>query len=252
MMIPRFSFRQSSHIVPAVRFLGVTSMKMLRPFSGLARVLLVASLTLSASGADLTLRVADKAPPKELDEAVSKLLQKQAVQLLAGDKPAFEFWLVSEVALTQKPAALAKALDALKQTTLLGVVSVPTAQRDYRDDEIAAGVYTMRLVIQPGDGNHLGSSEFTWFAALVPAKLDPKPDGISDYKALIKASSKQTSTDHPVILSLRPATSADGESPKLNVPAPEHKSVRIKMPAKAGGASTELLFEIVYEGKGHK
>ena len=207
---------------------------------------------LPAAGAELTLRVSDKPPPKELDGAVAKSLQNKSVQLLAGDKPVFEFWFVSELPLTQKPASLAKALDAVKQTTLLGAVAVPAAQRDYRDDEIAAGVYTMRLALQPNDGNHLGSSEFGWFAALVPAKVDTKLDAFTDYKALVKASSKQTSTDHPVILSLRPAASADGDLPKLQEPAPEHKSVRLKLPAKAGTESTELVFELVYEGKGHK
>ncbi|HXJ73008.1 MAG TPA: hypothetical protein VNM37_09145, partial [Candidatus Dormibacteraeota bacterium] len=196
---------------------------------------------LPAAGAELTLRVTDQPPPKELDGAVAKSLQNKSVQLLAGDKPVFEFWFVSELPLTQKPASLAKALDAVKQTTLLGAVAVPAAQRDYRDDEIAAGVYTMRLALQPNDGNHLGSSEFGCFAALVPAKVDTKLDAFTDYKALVKASSKQTSTDHPVILSLRPAGSADGDQPKLQEPAPEHKSVRLKLPAKSGTESTELV-----------
>ena len=131
-------------------------------------------------------------------------------------------------------------------------MSIPKALRDYRDDELAAGVYTMRLVVQPQDGNHLGSAEFLWFAALVPAKLDTKPDGIADYKTLVKASSKETATDHPVILSLRPPSSTDGDAPKLCEPAAEHKSVRVKVPARLGDEKTALVFEVVYEGKGHK
>jgi len=217
-----------------------------------AAALLLSWTSLPASGAALTLRVAESAPPKEVNDAIANLLQKKSVQLLAGEKPAFEFWFLSELILTQKPASLAKALEAVKPVTLLGVVSVPSTQRDYRDDEIAPGVYTMRLTIQPNDGNHLGTAEFTWFVALVPAKADTKPDAIADYKALVKASSKQTSTDHPVVLSLRPAASAEGELPKLVEPAPEHKSVRLKVPAKVGTESTELCFELVYEGKGHK
>jgi len=88
---------------------------------------------------------------------------------------------------------------------------------------------------------------------LVPAKVDTKPDGIADYKALVKASSKETSTDHPVILSLRPASDA-GPEPKLQTPATDHKSVRVTVPAKVAGAAekTSLSFEIVFEGTGHK
>jgi len=154
--------------------------------------------------------------------------------------------------LQSKPASAGKALDAIKLATLLGVVAVSRDQRDYRDDELRAGIYTMRFALQPQDGNHLGTSEFNYFAVLTPAKIDNKLDGISDYKALVKASSKETSTDHPVILSLRPASSDQGEVPQLNAPAPEHKSVRVKVPAKAGDEKAEITFEIVYEGKGHK
>lgn len=180
------------------------------------------------------LKVADKPVPKEIDPSIQKLLQPKSIQ--AGP---FEFWLVSEL-------SGAKTLDSLKQAALLGVVSVPKAARDYRDDEIPAGVYTMRFILQPQDGNHLGTSEFPQFVALTPAKLDTRPEGITDYKSLVKASSKETSTDHPIILSLRPVSSASGEFPRLEEPAPEHKSVRVKVP---GGG---IVFDIVYEGKGHK
>ena len=212
--------------------------------------LLLASSALPA--AELTLKVVDQDPPKALDAAISGTLQKKSIQLLAGDKPVYEFWFVSELPLTSKPASPAKALDSVKQATLLGAVSIPRALKDYRDDELAAGVYTMRFALQQQDGNHLGTAEFLSFAVLVPAKLDTKPDGITDYKPLVKASSKETATDHPVILSLRPAASADGELPKLNDPAPEHKSVCVRVPAKAGSEKTSLVFEVVYEGKGHK
>jgi hypothetical protein len=206
----------------------------------------------NGSAAGLTLKVVDKEPPKELDTSIAARLQKSAVQLLDGDKPAYEFWFAAELPLTAKPASPAKALDAVKQTTLIGAVSIPKALRDYRDDELAAGVYTMRLALQPQDGNHLGTAEFSYFAVLIPARIDTKPDGITDYKLLVKASSKETATDHPVILSLRPPSSADGDAPKLCEPAAEHKSVRVKVPAKVGDEKSSLVFEIVYEGKGHK
>jgi hypothetical protein len=224
---------------------------MKRAFS-FAAVLALFGLTCFIPANALTLKVADKPPPAQLDAAVRSTLQNKAFQLLDGDKPVYEFWLCSELPLQSKPASLAKALDALKQPELMGAVAIGSDQRDYRDDELRAGVYTMRFALQPQDGNHLGTSEFNYFAVLTPAKLDTKPDGITTYKALVKASSKETATEHPVILSLRPASSDAGEMPKLNEPAPEHKSVRVKVPAKAGEEKTSLVFEIVYEGKGHK
>jgi hypothetical protein len=203
-----------------------------------------------ASAADVTVKTADKEPPKEVDQTIRSLLQPKAIQVVSAEKPVYEFWLVKELPLQSKPTSTAKALDSVKQATLLGVLSVPAAKRDYRDDELAPGTYTMRFALQPQDGNHSGSAEFPYFAVLVPAKSDSKPDGIKDYKELVKTSSKETSTDHPVVMSLWPASSAEGEAPKLSQPAPEHKSVRVKIPAKA--ESTPVAFDIVFEGKAHK
>src|SRR6266571_376082 len=218
-------------------------------FLGMLLTLLLAN---ASTAADLALKVADKEPPKQLDTSILAKLPTKAVQLLDGEKPVYEFWFSAELSLQSKPASVGKALDALKQASLLGAVAVSRDQRDYRDDELRAGVYTMRFALQPQDGNHLGTSEFNYFAVLTPAKIDGKLDGISDYKALVKASSKETSSDHPVILSLRPASSDQGDVPQLNTPAPDHKSVRVKVPAKAGDEKASITFEVVYEGKGHK
>jgi len=211
------------------------------------------SLLLAANLSALELKVVDKTPPSELGADIRAKLQNKAIQLLDGNKPAFEFWLVSELPLASKSGGLAKALDTVGSATLLGAVSLPTQRRDYRDDPLPSGVHTMRLALQPQDGNHLGTAEFSWFAVLVPAALDPKPDAITDYKSLVKASTKLTVTEHPVVLSLRPATE-EGAAPKLFTPAEEHKSLRVSIPARVGGKEekTSLVFEIVYEGKGHK
>src|SRR5206468_10012563 len=92
---------------------------------GLAILLLVLS---SASAAELKLKVADEEPPKEMDAAIRNKLQSKAVQLLDGEKPAYEFWFSREIPLQTKPASLPKALDAIKETTLLGAVSVPASK----------------------------------------------------------------------------------------------------------------------------
>ena len=47
------------------------------------------------------------------------------------------------------------------------------------------------------------------------------------------------------------AFTASGDLPKLNEPAPDHKSVRLKVPAKAGPEKTSVVFDLVYKGHGH-
>jgi hypothetical protein len=199
----------------------------------------------------VTVKVTDQQPPKEVGAAVRKVLQSKAIQILRGDKPIYEFWFRNDVPLKSQPESPAKGLDALDEITLLGVAVVPEARRDYRDDEIGAGTYTMRFGLQPQDGDHLGTSEYPFFAVLIPAKNDTEPDGIRKYKAMVKASGKVTATGHPAILSLRPPSSEDGPTPALTNPAPAHTAVRIKLPAQAPGSSqpTSIVFELVVEGK---
>ena len=221
---------------------------------GMRKLLLLLASVLAAAfvpplnAADLTVKATDKEPPKELGEAVRQTLQPKAVQVLEGNKPAFEFWFAREIPLKSKPASLAKALDSLGPATLLGAVSVSSATRDYRDDELPAGVYTMRFALQPQDGNHSGSTDYIYFAVLVPARLDPAPDALTTYKAVVKASAKEASPEHPHVLSLRPATAEAGDQPQIKEPAPEHKSILLKLPAKAGGENANLMFELVCEG----
>ena len=105
--------------------------------------------------------------------------------------------------------------------------------------------------LQPQDGDHLGTAEFPYFAVLIPAKNDTQLDGITTYKAMAKASGKDTASGHPLVLSLRPASPGNGDVPKLNEPAADHKSLRVKVPAKAGDEKTTIVFELVFQGHGH-
>ena len=89
--------------------------------------------TCVASAAELALKVADKAPPVEINESIRSLLQSKAVQLVEGDKPVIELWLAKELNLQSKPSSPATALDALKQTAVLGAAAFASPRRDYRE-----------------------------------------------------------------------------------------------------------------------
>ncbi len=209
------------------------------------------SLGSGTNAADLSVKVADKPPPQQISESIRKALQPKVVQVLDGETPLFEFWFSAEVPLKSKPASIDKALDALRETTLLGAAAVGNGQRDYKDNEIAAGVYTLRYGLQPQDGDHLGTAEYPNFAVLIPARSDTAFDGITTFKAMAKASGKETASGHPMVLSLRPV-SADGAGlPKLNELAAGHKSVRVSLVAKAGEEKSSIVFELVCQGHGH-
>jgi hypothetical protein len=214
-------------------------------------IAILVRMVCSASGAGVTVKLADREPPKEAAEAIRKVLQPKAIQVLDGDKMICELWFVKELPLKSKVESLTKSLDALDQVTLMGVASFPEAGRDYKDNEFGAGTYTIRFGLQPQDGDHLGTSEYPFFAVLVPAKGDTDVAGLKTYKAMVRASGKATAAGHPAILSLRPPSSEDGPTPAVTTPAAAHKALRIKVPAKAPDSDqpTSVLFELVVAGK---
>jgi hypothetical protein len=204
----------------------------------------------SASAATWSVQEVRKEPPADIGTAFRELLQPTAFQVSREGELAYEFVLVKKAPLKSKPESESKGLDAVSQTTPLGAVVVPAELRDYRDKELFADTYTLRMGFQPQDGDHLGTSDFVYFLVLIPAKSDPTPEGISEYKPMVKASGKDTPSGHPVILSLRPVSSADGETPRIVQPAPDHTALRVKLPATVSGADGEvfLVFDIVCEG----
>jgi len=205
------------------------------------------------NAADFTVKVVDKPAPKEISEPIRAVLQSKAVQLLDGDKPALEIWLRTELPLKSKPAAPNEALNAVPETTLVGAVVVSAADlHDYKNNDIPKGIYTARFALQPSDGDHLGTTEFTTFVALIAADTDKELTGINQFKPMVKASGKLTSSGHPVVVSLRPIA-PEGDAPKITEPVPEHKAVRLTVPGKVNGSGdkADVAFELVYRGTGH-
>lgn len=214
----------------------------------------IAGLGVCLSGAaEFTVKVADKAPPEGVADGVKEVLEPKAIQILDGEAPLCEFWFRRDIPLKSKPASDSDSLKAVDEITLVGAAMIGKGLRDYKDNEIIPGAYTLRFSLQPKDGDHLGTSDYPYFITLVPAKSDAGPAGIKTYRAMVRASAKATAAGHPGVLSLRPVSgepkAADG--PALTEPAAEHKAVQLKLPAKVedGGEPATLLFDLVFEGR---
>jgi hypothetical protein len=159
-----------------------------------------------------------------------------------------QLWLVNEVPVKSAGGAV----DAIVETSLVGVLAVQTDQfKDYKDNSISKGIYTLRYLNQPQDGDHLGTAEFNSFVALLPADADKEPGTFTKYTPTVKASGKLTSSGHPQILSLRPSAGS-GAVPSISEPAAEHKAIHLKLPGKAAdGSKGEISADLVFEGHGH-
>ncbi len=233
------------------RFRSISGQKKL---AGLLAAFITLAITFPFSArAEYSLKTTEKSPPESFSKAIRDTLQPNSIQVLNDGNLVFEFWFRQAIPLKTAPESLAKSMDAIRETTLCGVAIVHKAPPDYRDNPFLQGPMTLRFSLQPQDGNHLGSAEFPYFMTLIPVAYDKEPDGITRYKQMIKASGRDTATDHPIIFSLRPVATAEEGLPKLTQPAPEHKSVRIQVPGKVRNTdqSAPVAFDLVIEGKGH-
>lgn len=157
------------------------------------------------------------APPKGLSEKIVSQLDDNAFRVIGPNGPVCEIWLVKEAATKAdfKPTLTVKYPFTSGQ--LLGAVRLPTAGAalDFRGQELAAGVYTLRYGLQPQDGNHLGSSDTSDFGLACSAELDQDPAPVAKIPDLFKMSAKVAGSAHPAIFQMVPPPTEPYKKPEL-------------------------------------
>ncbi len=214
----------------------------------------VLSLALgAASAADFSVKIGNQAPPAQISEPIRAALSPKPVQLLEGDKLILQIWFRQEVPLKSKQSDASSSVSNLSEAGLVAAVSVEgPGLKDYKDNDIPKGVFTARFAMQPGDGDHLGTAEFNTFLVLISSDNDKALDTFTKFTPMVKASGKLSASGHPVVISLRPVSSTEGNFPSVTEPAAEHKAIRVKVPGKtADGQTGDVFFELVYQGHGH-
>jgi hypothetical protein len=212
---------------------------------------LFTSAPLSAADAAKLTVATDKAPD-DVAEPIRAVLDGKVLRLAAADKPFFEFWFRKDLPLAQQPEGGQLDIGTIPEGTILGVLKVSAERRDFRNEEIPPGVYTLRYGVQPEDGNHLGVAPTRTFALLIPAKADTKLDPI-DHKDLMKVAAKINAVKHPSNLNLQSALDQSGVFPRLaELNDGQHKALLLQFPAhlEGSGEKTTLTFALVYEGTG--
>jgi phosphopantetheinyl transferase (holo-ACP synthase) len=187
--------------------------------------------------------VADTAPPKQLSDAVRKVLDNTVIQLKdAKDETVVEVWLAKEPAAKATAEQVKNGLTyrELPSSTILGAVRVVKATTDYKKQKIPAGVYTLRLGIQPEDGDHMGTAPYNEFALLCPAAEDKKTD-LLETKELRELSAK-TTENHPGVWVLFPADKDAADKPKVVSKPGGHWVLFLKLPVVSGDRKATLPF----------
>lgn len=186
-----------------------------------------------------SVKIVDQPPPKELSEAIQKVLQSKAIQLVDGSgQTVAELWARNEVPAEATAEQIKNGLTyrELKQTELVAAIRFPQDFRDYRKQKVKAGVYTLRLAFQPMDGDHTGASEFQDFLVVLAAGRDPKAESMEP-KHMIEVSGQSIGTGHPAVFMLFP-NNKPGAAPEIAAKPKNHWVVNFKEDVAVKGKKT--------------
>ena len=152
--------------------------------------------------------------PAGISPAIAQVLNPQGQQVMSGSTAVCSIWLVKELPVKPdfKPTLAVKY--PLIPGQLVGLLEVSGEFTDFRGQDVAAGVYTLRYGQQPVDGNHVGTSDLSDFLLAVPAKSDEDPGLPKSTEALFKLSAKVAGSNHPAIYSLLPPKEGE-KSPNI-------------------------------------
>jgi len=216
----------------------------------LAAMALLAGFSYADAPDGYAAELVEKAPPDAIADEIKAELSGQALQISGPAGLRYEFWFAKSIALN---AASDNALDEIPEITLLGVAqSVEGVENlDFREDVVRPGAYTMRLGLQPEDGNHLGTSPYPYFAILIPAERDQKLGGIEDHDDMVDRSMEDTAGIHPYTVAMQPLP-PDAPEETLALGEGEHdwKYVVIELPGKVDGEAAPFKIALVFEGVG--
>ncbi len=187
-------------------------------------------------------------PPKELADTVKPLLGTDAVIVADGSGDLLTLWFRSELTSTANADQIKNGLTyrEVAEGTLLGAVRLDKPFMDFRKQEIPAGVYTLRLAVQPDTGDHRDTAPHQDFALLVPAAADQSAEPVEP-KELVKLSLKSTGGDHPGVMLLFPHHGKE-EKPELSDQKDGVKVVRLRRPVTAGDHKGSLGIAVVVQG----
>ncbi|HEX4609469.1 MAG TPA: hypothetical protein VH092_14825 [Urbifossiella sp.] len=182
-----------------------------------AFALLLAPAALAARPDDpFTARNETLDPPAALAESIRTALSKDALVVRgAGDAVVMRVWFRDPIPVKATPDQVKNGLTyrEIPEGALVGAVEFPKAFTDFRKQEIAAGVYSLRFAVQPDIGDHTGTAPHPDFCLMSPAAKDKSADPI-DKKDLIELSSTVNEGRHPAVLLLFPYFGKD-DAPRV-------------------------------------
>lgn len=163
-----------------------------------------------AWSADYRVEPLKDGPPVEgLNEQIAGKLQTTGVRIIRGTKATYcDIWLCKTWEVPADFKATTEVLYPFQPGQLIGLAHFARKGADFRDQDIAAGLYTIRYGQQPVDGAHVGTSPTRDFLLLIRAEDDKSaaPTGKDD---LISRSKEAAQSSHPCLLSMQRLAAKD-------------------------------------------
>ncbi len=185
-------------------------------------------------------KVASAPAPSDLPPSLSGQIESPGVQIEdAKGSTLCEIWTIKNVSLSGGGGDLYPDVGL---GTLIGVIHFPAATTDFRGTSLKPGYYTLRYGTMPQDGNHMGANPYRDFLVLSPVSADAQLNTISNFDSLMKLSEKSTTTGHPAVMSLVPATGST--FPSVVQTGDGYTAVQVKL-----GGSKALPIALVVVGQ---
>lgn len=153
--------------------------------------------------------------PQELSSAVRAVLSDQELRVSGPSGLICEIWLRKTVPAKAPGQDLGVAYPQLDEGTLVAAVKFASTLKDYRKQEIKAGVYTLRYALTPVNGNHQGVAPQRDFLLAIPAAADQDPAAVTEAQT-IELSRKSTTTNHPSVWCLMPGEGDASAPPAIS------------------------------------
>jgi hypothetical protein len=186
----------------------------LQALKSLTAALVFIGLAATAS-AQYKLESAATPAPQELAGPIRDALAPDALHIAGPSGPLCDIWLRKSVPTAATPdTSLGVNFGQIPQGALVGAMKLDTKDNDYRNQPTQPGVYTLRFMLQPVDGNHQGVSPYRDYLLAVPAALDTSAADMPTTD-LLKVSRKAAGTGHPSVWSLVPADTAPATLPGI-------------------------------------
>ncbi len=187
--------------------------------------------------------------PNALAPKVRELFEAKSIQILdAQQKPFCEIWFRKVVPSKATPEQVKNGLtyQEIEQGTIIAAIQFPQPFKDYRNQNVKEGVYTLRLANQPQDGDHMGTAPHAEFCLLVSAERDKDP-AIMEPKSLFDHSAKSLEGGHPGVMLLFPNNKPEAE-PKLVDKGMGHIVVTLPLKVMAKDKATTLGIGLTIAG----